>query len=115
MALYALLGGLLVSVATFFYGINVGVDREVSKRVSQEQIVRDTREAAQQGAADAIAKINVKNVTINRKLETEVRDKLVFRDCRSGDVGVRLYNSAISDGAVALGGGVLPTQNAPAR
>jgi len=112
---YIVLGAALACAGSFWYGTEVGADGEIANRVSQEQIVRDTREAAQLGAANAIAKINVKNVTITRKLETEVRENVIFRDCRSGDAGVRLYNSGISDGAVAPGGSVVPPANPATR
>lgn len=96
----------------FFYGQGVGGDQVTAKQAAVDQAIQATREAAQQGAADAIAKITVKNVTINRKLETEVREKPVFRDCRSGPDSVRLYNSAIPGHAEPAGSGVVPTANA---
>jgi len=96
----------------FLYGQKVGGDHEKATQAAVEKSINDTREAAQRGAADAIAKISVKNVTINRKLETEVREKPVFRDCRSGPDSVRLYNSAIPGYAEPAGGGVVPAANA---
>lgn len=113
---YAILGLVVAWGASvggaFFYGQGVGADHVTAKQAAVDQSVKETREAAQQGAADAIAKITVKNVTINRKLETEVREKPVFRDCRSGPDSVRLYNSAIPGYAEPAGGGVVPTANA---
>lgn len=88
---------------------------EQNAQAREDQARRETREAAMQAAAEAIARIEVKNVTINRKLETEVREKPVFRDCRSGPDGMRLYNSAIPGYAEPSGGGIVPPTNAPAR
>lgn len=90
-----------------------GAEEAIQAR--EDRARQETREAAQQGAAAAIAKIEVKNVTINRKLETEVREKAVFRDCRSGPDSVRIYNSGVPGYAEPAGGGELPAKDAPAR
>lgn len=99
----------------FVYGTDVGKDSEIAGQAKINKAITETREAAQQGAANAIAKIEVKNVTINRKLETEVREKRVFSDCRSGDTSVHLYNSGIPGYAEPADRGVVPSQIAPDR
>jgi hypothetical protein len=113
--LLALVGWLASAGGAFWYGTNVGEDHQVAIEAAIEKTVVATREAGQQGAAKAIAKIEVKNVTINRQLETTVRDNPVFRDCRSGDDSVRLYNSAIPGYAEPASGGVVPAAVAPSR
>lgn len=100
---------------TGWVAFGMGQDAEIAGQAKINKAITETREAAQQGAANAIAKIEVKNVTINRKLETEVREKPVFRDCHSGPDSVRLYNSGIPGYAEPAGGGVVPAPNAPAR
>jgi len=98
-----------------WYGIGVGRDGEIAGQAKINQAINDTKEQAQQGAAAAIAKIEVKNVTINRKLETEVREKPVFRDCRSGHDSMQLYNSGIPGYTEPPGSGVVPAPPTPAR
>lgn len=96
-------------------GYGAGRDAEIAKRSSDEDIRRETRELAQQGAADAIAKNRPKNVTIQQRLETEVRTREVFRDCRSGPGPVELLNATpgVAPGrAEPPGGGQLPASGA---
>ena len=117
MYVYAaiLIAGLLGGFTTGWkvQGWRHGVEEAIQAR--EDRVRQETREAAQQGAAAAISKIEVKNVTINRKLETEVREKAVFRDCRSGPDSVRIYNSGVPGYAEPAGGGELPAKDAPAR
>jgi hypothetical protein len=71
-------------------------------------------QAAAMAAANAISKIEVRNVTINKALEREVFEREVFRDCRSGPDAVRLLNATpgIAAAASAPGGGELPAPGA---
>jgi len=117
--LYGLLAaGLLwaASVASaFFYGINVGDDHVTASVAREERIGRVAAAAATSAAASAIAGIEVRNVTIQSKLQREVLTREVFRDCRSGDDAVRLLNSgpAFAAGAAsAAGGSQLPASGA---
>ncbi len=114
MSLYAILvAGVLwgLSVgASYFYGVEVGDDRKTAELARQDEVRRETRELAQQGAADAISKLEVKHVTIRQQLEREVREKPVFVDCRSGPDSLRLFNAGIPGHRPAepAGGGQLP-------
>ena len=49
--------------------------------------------------AAAIAKIDVKNVTIKQKLETQVRESIVYRDCKNTPEVMKTINEALSGGA----------------
>lgn len=113
LALVIAWGGSLAGTGWVAFGL--GQDSEIAGQAKINKAITETREAAQQGAANAIAKIEVKNVTINRKLETEVREKRVFADCRSGDTSVHLYNSGIPGYAEPADRGVVPSQIAPTR
>lgn len=73
----------------------------------EERIATASREAAMKAAAEAIAGIEVKNVTIRQTLEKEIHEKPVYRDCRHSPDGLRSINDALS-GAVRAGGGELP-------
>ena len=51
------------------------------KEAAVDKAVADTREAALEGAAEAIAKIKVENRTIYAKVQREVVEKPVYREC----------------------------------
>lgn len=100
----------------FFYGQGVGKDSEIAGQAQISQAVRDTRAAAQLGAADAIAQIKVTNTTIRGKTETIVRENVVYRDCRHAPDSVRAINSALAGTAAEpVGGGKLPAPVAAQR
>lgn len=121
MSAVGLLAGVVVLVATaggsFFYGTKVGEDHVLASEKRINEAIDKTRETAQQGAAAEIAKLRPKNVYITRRLETEVREKPVFRDCRSGPDSVRIFNESIAaqPGADASGRGLVPSSGAAAR
>ena len=48
--------------------------------------------------AEAIAKIDVKYVTIKQTLETQVRDVPVYRDCKNTPEVLKTINEALSGG-----------------
>lgn len=59
----------------------VGRDGEVAKQASEEKTRRQTLDAAQQGAADAISKVQITNTTIRQAVETRIREVPVYRSC----------------------------------
>lgn len=98
--------------AAYFYGVEVGDDRKTAEVAREDKVAAIATSAAASAAANAISQIEVKNVTIQGKLQREVLTREVFRDCRSGDDAVRLLNAspaiAAASGPGALGGGQLP-------
>ena len=108
--LLALVIGWGASVAgAGWYGMGIGEDKIIAKQASDDKIRQETREAAQQGAADAIAKLKPVNTTIRAKTETIVRENPVYRDCVNTADGLRSINSALA-GRIAepAGGEQLP-------
>ena len=61
----------------------------------------------QQTTAQQIAAIEVKHVTVRQQLETEIREKPVYRDCVASDRVLDLVNQAIT-GAESVSAGVVP-------
>lgn len=119
MNLYALLIAALLGVgastAAFFYGVDVGDDRATAAVAREERIGRVATAAATSAAASAIAGIEIKNVTIQQKLQREVLTREVFRDCRSGDTALQLLNAlpaVAQTGASAAAGRQLPASGA---
>ena len=84
-------GGSLGLAGWKSYG--AGRNAEIVKQESDEALMRQTREAAQQGAADAIANIKVTSTTINREIQTLVRTDVVYRDCRHAPDVMRLLEA----------------------
>jgi uncharacterized protein YbjQ (UPF0145 family) len=81
---------------SFFYGEGIGKDGEIAGQAKIKQAIDDTREKAQQGAANAIAQIRITNTTVRGQTETIVRDKVVYRDCVNDPGVVRNINAALT-------------------
>lgn len=116
---YAIVVAVLVwgasATGAFFYGQHVGV---LAEKVTQDRIdksVNDTREAGQQGAAAAIAKLKPVNRTIVQKAEKEIRENTVYAECRVPAGGVRLANEAITGRTEPIGDQQLSGADAAAR
>lgn len=60
-----------------------------------QQAEDDTREKAMEGAAEAIAKIKVENRTIYAKVQKEVIEKPVYRDCAHDPETFQKINEAL--------------------
>jgi hypothetical protein len=87
---------------------------EIAQRVTLEEVARVAREAAMAGAAEKIAAIEVKHVTVRQKLETEIREKPVYRDCFADQRVLDTVNEAIT-GNPATGSGELHATGADDR
>lgn len=97
------------SGAVYVKGQSVGANRVIAEQAKVDKAVDETRAAAQQGAADAIAQIKVVNTTVKGRVETIVRENTVYRDCKHDARSLRDINAALSgDSAGAAGGGKLP-------
>ena len=88
---------------SYVYGHSNGVDSEkvnqIAEKAKQDEIkqaIEATRESARQGAADEIAKIKIRNTTVQGKVTTVVRDNPVYRDCLHDERGLRLINEALT-------------------
>ena len=115
--LLALVIGWGASVAgAGWYGMGVGEDRIIAKQASDDQIRKVTFDAAQQGAAEAIAKNKPINNTIVQKVQHEIRTDRIYTECRVPAAGVQLANQAITGRpAEPAGGEQLPPADAPKR
>lgn len=105
---YLIIGALIAAAGAFFYGMDVGEDRAIAKQKSTQELVDAVYDKAQKGAADEIAKIKPKNVTIRQELEREIQTNTVYRDCRVPAGGVRLANEALTGRPEPAGGLKLP-------
>lgn len=90
---------------SFFYGQSVGKDSEVAAVAREDAIVKKTIDAAQIGAAKAIAANKPRNVTIRQDTEYEVRTNTVYADCRHSPEQLQRVNSALTGTAAASASG----------
>lgn len=109
---YAILAAVILWGASvggaFFYGQGIGKDSQIAKEADIKTAIAETRQAALEGAADAIAKIKVRNTTIQGKVETIVRDNPVYRECAHGPDGLRNVNEALGGRPGRPGDSVVP-------
>lgn len=111
---YALLVALLGLVGAFAGGWWTGARVEQGTQKRAEDAAEAARAAAMQGAAEAIAKIEVRHTTIRQPLEREIRENTVYRDCRHSPDALRLLNDALTDrDPQPAGGGGVPAVDAP--
>lgn len=96
-----------ISGWSYFKGRSDGSDAVIARQARDDEIRFETLQLAQQAAAEEIAKIEVKNVTIRQRLETQIRDKPVYRDCIADQRVLDTVNEAIT-GDFTAGPGELP-------
>lgn len=97
---------------TFAY-VKGGTAREnsmLAEQKRQDELVQKI----QQSTAQQIAAIEVKHVTVRQQLETEIREKPVYRDCVADDRVLQLVNEAIA-GTESAGSGVVSGTGADDR
>ena len=107
-------GGSLAGTGWVAFGM--GQDAEIAGQAKINKAITETREAAQQGAADEIAKIKPVNTTIVQKTQREIQRETVYSTCRVTPDGVRLANEAITGkSAEPVGSEQLPPSITPLR
>lgn len=87
--------------------IKGGHDKEnsiLAEQKRQDELVQKV----QTSIATSVAAIEVKNVTIKQRMEREIVEKTVFRDCKSGPDLVRQYNAIATGSSEPAGDSELP-------
>ena len=109
---WALLAAVLLWAAslggTAWYFDGNGEARAVARQVREDEVRKATFDAAQAGAAAAIAAIKPVNTTIVQKVQREIQTNTVYRDCRLPADGVRLANESLTGRTEPAGAGVVP-------
>lgn len=90
---------LLVAVGLFAAGGSIGWKAAQNSRDAQELAEGKAMAESLQAAASAIAKIEVRNVTIRQQGETIIREKPVYQDCKNTPEMMGVLNQALSGGA----------------
>lgn len=94
LALVVAWGASVGGTAWWFYG--AGQDAVVADQAQDEKVRQETLEAAQRGAAAAIAKIEVRHVKVVQPIEREIRENVVYRECRHSPEQLLRLNEAIT-------------------
>jgi hypothetical protein len=83
-------------IGAFWFGMDYKSSSDKAKAAELKQVIEDTRKMANEGAADAISKIVVRNTTIKGQVETIVRDNPVYHDCVNDPSVLRNINAALT-------------------
>lgn len=95
-ALIALVAVIASGLGSGYAGWTFSRDYYAAKAVENKELIERAAQASREAAATAISGIEVKNVRITQKLETEIREKPVYRDCVADDGVFALTNEAIT-------------------
>lgn len=109
--LVAALAFVLCNVGAYFYGRSDGKEIEAASQMREARVVQIATDAANKTTAAAIAKIEVKQVTIRQRVEKEIYEKPIYRECRHSDVVLRDINQALTNGAKPASDSELPVSD----
>lgn len=98
----------------YLKGRSDGKSIEAASRISDEELAKKVQEQAQIGAANAISKIEIKQVTIQGRLQKEIQTNTVYRECQHSPDGLRALNEALTNGTGSVGDSKLPASS-PSR
>lgn len=100
----------------YYQGRVDGENKAVAEQSKEDKLVEKVRADAMAGAADAISKIEIKQTTIQGRLQKEIVNNVVYRDCVHSPDGLRNLNDALTnvDGPGSSGSGIVPSASAPA-
>lgn len=94
-----LIGALSVAILTGGAYIKGRQDGNAIARADQAEVLelaRKVRDDAQRGAAEAIARIEIKHTTVRAAVEREIHEKLVYRECQHSADQLQRINAAIT-------------------
>lgn len=104
---------LLALGGSYAWGRHDGSALEKASRLQEEAVVAKAIDAAQAGAAKEIAKLEIKHVTLQQRIERETREVPVYRDCKHSGDGLLQLNAALENRAIPADGGQLPANARP--
>jgi maleate cis-trans isomerase len=82
--------------AASWWAYGVGKDHEMATQYREGEAARKAGEAASVAAAQAVAKLEVQRVEITQPVLREVRDRVVYKDCRHSPEGFKGMNAALT-------------------
>lgn len=107
---WLLVAALVVGAGGYVKGRADGAEIASAEHLKHEELIRQASEAAQVAAATEIAKLEVKRVTIKQRVEKETREVPVYRDCHHSGPGLRIVNTALTNGTLSAGDSELPRE-----
>ena len=114
-AAWALLAAVLLWLGSLWAAYDHGRSSQAGAEALAERTATAAVAAAAQTTAEALAKLEVQRVEITQPVLREVREHVVYRDCRHTDNGLRGVNAALTgDIPESTGDGELPA-SAPAH
>lgn len=98
MTQYGIIAAIILALVTgaYIYGRHDGRQLAEAHQLQLAEVAKTAQEAASRSAAEAIAKIEVRHITIRQEIQREILEKPVYRDCRHDDVGLSLVNEALN-------------------
>lgn len=108
---YLIVASLVAVMIAGAGGFKLGMDHQKASEADKRELVAEAVDAANQSAAQAIAKIKVTNQTINQEVRREVETHTVYAECRATPGGLSGINAALS-GAKPAGDSKLPQADA---
>lgn len=113
MSPYGALAGVLLLAATHgataWWMFGAGKDSIIAAQAHDAETAAQARAETLKTVAQAIAKQETRNVTVTQRLEQQVREVPVYRDCVLPAAGLRDLNAAITGRDEPAGAGELPT------
>lgn len=91
--------GLITAAAlaySHYWTYERGIEHEKTQNQEIQDLIRKVKEEANQGAADAIGRIQIKQVTIRQTLQREILKEPVYTDCKHTPDGMRAVNNALA-------------------
>ena len=103
----AILAALGLAGVSGWKGYHLGQDSVIAAQAKEAVVIQKVQAAAALGAAQEISKIEVKHTTVRQQLETEIREKPIYRDCVVSERVLGFVNQAIT-GSEPVDPGGLP-------
>lgn len=94
--LYAVGAGVAVAVAVFYGGFKAGENSAEASTARVDAAMVASRNAAMEGAANAIAANKPISMTITNEVQREIRTNTVYATCLNTPAGLRGINEAIT-------------------
>lgn len=109
MSPWALLGGVLLAVGAlggaYLQGRADGRDAEIATQAREDRAAAIATEAAASAAAAAISKIEVTSEQIVQPIRQEIRERVVYRDCKHSPGQLQRLNALITGAEPPAPGG----------
>lgn len=93
---YVLLVVIAALAGSHWYAYRTGAGHERNAAAAEALLIEKAGDRAAVAAAEAIARIEVKNVTIRQRVEREIHEKTIYRECRNTADGLRAINAALT-------------------